>query len=324
MPPDDATARSLIVGFDGTWNQPEQTDDGVPTPTNVVKFLRALTADGGRQVQHYEEGVGTGNWEALAGGLYGYGLEMRIQGAYRFLRRRFADADWPRESNRVFLLGFSRGAYTARRVAGMLHFSGIPVSADDCELGWDVYANHDVARALSLKDDGRFFDVPIEALFLWDTVKATNDPDYGDDLLSPNVHCGYHAMALDERRKFFPVVRWRHDPRVQQAWFAGTHSDVGGGYRDAGLSDAALKWMIVHAARHHGLRFDPDYTRHHIKPDPLAPLHESLLGMWTTFGIFERPVDAEDAVHASVKERLESPTVAYAPGNLPDDPTYTA
>jgi len=322
--PRDDTTRCLIVGFDGTWNEPEQSADGVPTPTNVVKFLRALTSEGGRQVQHYEEGVGTGNWEALPGGIFGHGLDLRVQGAYRFLRKRFADAGHARESNRIFLLGFSRGAYTARRVAGLLHFSGIPVSPDDCELGWDNYVHRRSTDAARLKAEERFFDVPIEALFVWDTVKATNDADYDDDLLSPNVRCGYHAMAIDERRKFFPVVRWRDDPRVRQMWFAGVHSDVGGGYRETGLSDTALKWMIVQAATKHGLKFDPGYTRTQIRPEARAPQHDSLGGIWSTLGAIIRSVAHDDPVHESVRERLAASDVAYAPPNLPDDPSFAA
>ena len=153
-------------------------------------------------------------------------------------------------------------------------------------------------------------------------MKATNDPDYADSQLSANVSAGYHAMALDERRKLFPRTPLEPRPRVQQAWFAGTHSDVGGGYPDTGLADATLKWMIVKAARNHGLRFDPEYTRAHIHPDPLAPLHESADGFWSTFGILPRPVATDDPVHESVRERLASNDCDYQPANLPHEPRF--
>ena len=86
--------------------------------------------------------------------------------------------------------------------------------------------------------------MPIEMVGVWDTVKATNDEDYDDNRLAPNVLHGYHAMAIDERRKPFPVLKWRKERRVLEVWFAGVHSDVGGGYEAAGLADVALRWMM--------------------------------------------------------------------------------
>lgn len=311
--------RNLVVGCGGTWNEPETREDGSVVGTNVVRFLDALATLGDRQVKHYEQGVGTRAWEALPGGLYGYGLERRIAGIYRFLRNRYAD-DWPRDRNRLFMVGFSRGAYTARRVAGLLHHSGLPRDSADVELGMEVYEARDHDRAAELKASGRFFDVEVEFLGAWDTVKATNDPDYADLRLPPNVRAGYHAMAIDERRVFFPVLPWDPDPRVTQAWFAGTHSDVGGGYADDGLSDVTLHWMIYRALSH-GLQFDGRRVHQTVQPRPEATLHESLTGIWETFGELLRPIGPDSPVHESVRERREL-VADYAPRNLPDAPLY--
>ena len=93
-----AEQRNLVIGLDGTWNDTDSEEE----ITNVVRLLRALFRRG--HVQHYEEGVGTAHWEALPGGVYGEGLDRQILGGYRFLRKRFADADYAHEDNKVFRL----------------------------------------------------------------------------------------------------------------------------------------------------------------------------------------------------------------------------
>lgn len=310
--------RNIVVGLDGTWNEPERRPDGTVTGTNVVKFLSALTKRG--QVQHYESGAGTRAWEALPGGIYGYGLDKRILGAYRFLRRCYNEKDVPIEQNRLFVVGFSRGAYAARRLSGLLAHSGIPRTASDVERGWQMYLNRDTRSAEALKQDGRFCDVPIEMVGVWDTVKATNDADYNDNFLSSNVVAGYHAMAVDECRKFFPVLRWTKDERVSELWFPGSHSDVGGGCLEMDLSDVALAWMIRCAAGH-GLRFKKSYIERHINPRLPGHVHDCFTGIWKPYGRSDRPISSECAVHGSVEEQL-SAGIGYAPGNLPPKPNF--
>ena len=155
---------------------------------------------------------------------------------------------------------------------------------------------------------------------VWDTVKATNDPDYHDQELSGNVVAGYHAMAIDEKRKFFPVLRWKRDQRVLQAWFAGVHSDVGGGYANPGLSDIALNWMIYRAIGH-GLKFKKSYLDEHVSPRPSAAIHDSFKGIWKPLGENERKILKTDFVHRAVAERLEKKP-GYRPQNLPAEPRY--
>lgn len=312
------SSRNIIVGLDGTWNEPELQPDGTVTGTNVVKFLSALMKRG--QIQHYESGAGTRAWELLPGGIYGYGLDKRILGAYRFLRRCYNETGVPREKNKLFIVGFSRGAYAARRLSGLLAHSGIPTKASDVERGWQIYLNRDTESADSLKKEGRFFDVSIEMVGVWDTVKATNDPDYYDDLLSSNVVAGYHALAVDECRKFFPILRWRKDKRVSEVWFPGSHSDVGGGCAEMDLSDVALAWMINCAAKH-GLRFKKRYIERHVKPRIPGHVHDCFTGIWKPYGKSDRPITTKCAVHRSVAEQVGA-GVGYAPDNLPADPYY--
>ncbi|MEL6868329.1 MAG: DUF2235 domain-containing protein [Pseudomonadota bacterium] len=310
--------QNIVVGLDGTWNEPERQPDSSVTGTNVVKFLSALTRRG--QVQHYESGAGTRAWELLPGGIYGYGLDKRILGAYRFLRRCYNDGGMSAENSKLFLVGFSRGSYAARRLSGLIAHSGVPVSSKDVQRGWEMYLNRDVASAAALKAQGRYFDMPVEMIGVWDTVKATNDADYEDDRLSPNVVAGYHAMAVDEVRKFFPVLRWRDDPRVSEVWFSGSHSDVGGGCAAMDLSDVALKWMM-HRGAGHGLRFSKRYIDRHVKPKVPGRLHDAFTGIWKPYGRSDRPITTACAVHESVATQLQA-AEDYAPPNLPPEPKY--
>lgn len=311
----DKRVRNLIVGLDGTFNEPNQLDSGKVAPTNVAKLISLLKR--GQRI-HYEEGVGTGMWEQVRGGIIGYGLDERILGAYRFLCQRFADSDWKRNENKIFLFGFSRGAYTARRISGLISHSGIPFDVDDTELGFELYKGRDLESAAKLKKQRRFFDFPVEMVGVWDTVKATNDADYRDYELSDNVVAGYHAMAIDEKRRVFPVLRWNTDPRVTQIWFAGVHADVGGGYDDVGLSDITLEWMVWRGVDH-GLDFSETKFRK-LDPKPDGRRHESYKGIWRVFGEEARTVKTTDPIHESVRKRIEQ-IAKYQP-ELPSRPMY--
>lgn len=311
--------RNVVVGIDGTWNDPAQTDEGKNARTNVARFMSLLKkGKNSSQVTHYEEGVGAGMWEAVRGGIYGFGLEEKILGAYRFLQRTFSESGWEREQNKVFLLGFSRGAYAARRLSGLISHSGIPASQDDVELGFELYKRRDFESLPGLKSGGRFFDIKVEMVGVWDTVKATNDADYHDSELSLNVAAGYHAMAIDEKRRVFPVLRWDSDPRVTQVWFAGVHADIGGGYAETGLSDIALQWMVLRGLDH-GLDFK-EKEFFELAPRPEGKMHQSYKGIWKAFGEEPRILLATDYIHPSVAQRMKK-VASYRP-DLPSNPLY--
>ncbi len=309
-----AKTRNLIIGCDGTWNDTE-TD----APTNVVKLLNACAAAG--QVTHYEEGVGAAHWEALPGGIYGKGLDRQILGAYRFLRRRFADKDWAPEENKVFIFGFSRGAYAARRLAGLIAQCGVPRQARDVDLAWQLYLRRDADSIAPLKTAGRLFDIPVALLGVWDTVKTTTDEDFNDHKLPRCVTRGVHAMAIDEKRKFFPVLKWDADDRVHQTWFAGVHSDVGGGYAECGLADIALHWMIDQAYAQ-GVKFKASAVKA-LKENSGDELHESYAGLWMAFGTRRRNIAKTALIHHSVQQRMQAIS-DYRPSNLPAEPNWEA
>lgn len=154
---------------------------------------------------------------------------------------------------------------------------------------------------------------------VWDTVKTTTDEDFNDKKLPDCVVSGYHAMAIDEKRKFFPVLKWDADSRVTQYCFAGVHSDVGGGYNDCELSDGSLKWMIDKAVAH-GLKFKKSAVNG-LKIDPAGKLHDSYTGIWTAFGTRKRAIATGAIIHRSVEERINH-VADYKPANLPKKPNY--
>ena len=113
--------KNIVFCADGTWNHPDETDDGVPTPTNVYKLFNALLQTD-TQAPHYNSGVGTDGTpiDHLLGGAIGEGLFQKIRDGYTTIARSYQDGD------QIYLFGFSRGAYTARSLAGMIAVCGLP------------------------------------------------------------------------------------------------------------------------------------------------------------------------------------------------------
>lgn len=279
--------KSIVICCDGTGNEIRQQQ------SNVLKFYRVLERDDA-QVVFYDPGVGTisdsNSWAAhrsrmkgVFGLLTGYGLDANVLEAYRFLVRHYEDGD------RIYLFGFSRGAYTIRVLGGVLHMIGLlhphedhlcgyaltaykrASSADDFEIAWRV---NEVLRARR---------VTIRFMGCWDTVGSVIIPRPDRFYLpsfeslpythsNPSVQVFRHAMAIDERRCMFRVLGWKEpqkfklnpfvrnedagDQDIRQMWFAGVHADIGGGYPEAesALAKFPLLWMMEEAAAH-GLRF---------------------------------------------------------------------
>ncbi len=303
--------KKIVVFCDGTWNSEDQkTRDGVPCPTNVLRMLEATKSageDGDIQIVHYIEGLGTRRWERLLGGGFGFGISDNIKDAYRFIVSNYDPGD------RLFLIGFSRGAFTARSIAGLINNVGI-LRREKLHLvnaAYDHYRDRAEewrprgGKSIDFRAQNSHPDPKIAFLGVWDTVGALGAPfglvlgfltdllfktKFHDVTLSPIVESAYHAMAIDERRWPFRPTLWAwhptHQQRIaaflarnapppyEQRWFPGVHSDVGGGYETTGLSDCALAWMID-KAQAHGLSVDSSGGGWPIKPDPLAPMHDS-------------------------------------------------
>lgn len=256
--------KRIVLCFDGTWNKP--ADENLPedhqVETNVRRFYESLqeaAADGTRQIKWYDEGVGNKWYNEFVGGAIGAGLELNIVQGYQFLAREHEDGD------EVFVLGFSRGAYTARSLVGMIRNIGLITPT---YLGLKTGIGYGIYRT---RDDGadsftaRVFrasfarEIKIKFLGVWDTVGALGIPldflkafnmkfyEFHDTQLSRIIEHAYHAIAIDEHRIDYDVCLWNPDKKpeqtLEQRWFIGAHSDIGGGYPDRRLSDNALRWM---------------------------------------------------------------------------------
>jgi uncharacterized protein (DUF2235 family) len=308
--------KNIVVCCDGTANEFARDR------TNVVKLFYTLIHDPSRQVAFYHPGLGT--MEAagalttfsrkltkLAGLAIGYGLEADIRDAYVFLMNYFQDGD------RLFLFGFSRGAYTARAVASLLHMYGLIRKGDEPLVPYAIRMQMAINRAqgrtkanqpsqvnalFKLADEfkAHFSGTPCGPYFVgvWDTVSSVgwieNPLRLPYTANNPDIQIGRHAIAIDERRAFFRPNLWRpiatRGPRdLKQVWFPGVHSDVGGGYPEAesGLSKLALEWMLREAASA-GLLTDPAKVNRvlgrsgdeYVPPDPKAAMHEPLTPAW--------------------------------------------
>lgn len=332
--------KKIILCADGTWNTPPGVDDE-SGGTNVWKLYCALP-DTPTQLKFYDSGVGTkGNpIDHLTGGAMGEGLFEKVQDCYEFL----AHVHDPGDS--IFLFGFSRGAYTARSVGGMIAAFGVPTknlsNATTPEI-FAAYRERDKARRAVMKADLKerygLEDVHIAMVGVWDTVGSLgipgelfhflNEDHYGflDTTLSDCVDRAFHAISIDERRMSFQPTLWtntdgsyrENDARVEQVWFAGVHCDVGGSYADSQLADIALSWMM-HKAKECGLEFLPDAAQNYLNP-PAANALGAAHDEWKLlkWGLPKHRT-VPDGAHlaSSVFDRMAATTLRppYKPENL--------
>ena len=286
--------KRLIVCLDGTWNTP----DGGSNPTNVVRIMRAIRpfgADGVPQITFYDAGVGTTGTKVsrVLAGAVGRGLDQNVQDGYRFLAHNWQPGD------EVYVFGFSRGAYTARSMCGFVNAVGLLHRADLDRLpaAWDLYRKEKEEReadpAFPWFAERSRWNVRVKCLGVWDTVGALGVPGepleglnmkyrFHDAELSAMVECGFHALAIDEKRAPFEPTLWQKpkgsiSPQrvVEQVWFPGVHANIGGGVADPGLPDVALHWMIDRVRAHADLAFDDTFIQQRTDPDPLGTIYES-------------------------------------------------
>lgn len=325
--PLDPPNKNIVICLDGTGNRFEACN------SNVVKLFQVCARDHS-QIAYYDPGVGTlgdagyktslgRRVNAALGGAFGAGLMKNVEEAYAYLMEHHAQGD------RIYIFGFSRGAFTARVLAGFINRCGlfekgcqnlIPYAMESfieqqkSEATGEETQDYFRLRSSFRRTFGRRFQAkgrddlpslqtPIHFLGLWDTVKTYgnlyNPSRIPRESVNESVGIVRHAMALDERRAFFPQMHWRRKGKgqdVREVWFAGVHGDVGGTPREieSGLSKITLEWMLCHAVEA-GLRIDAaDYHRivHGVlaraagyapaiaKPDSTALRHESLTGPW--------------------------------------------
>jgi len=315
-------SKRIIFCADGTW-------DTVQSKTNVYKIYKASTVTPD-QLTFYDDGVGADGapLEKLAGGAFGLGLWQKVKDGYTAVAHAYEKDD------DIFIFGFSRGAYTARSLAGMIAICGLPTKAFDKDLvnkTFDAYRKRDERQAIlaGLAAYG-LYDAAIKMVGVWDTVGSLGIPAiiggvdpvlYGflDPTLHPDVKSAYHALAIDERRAEFPPTLWTSQPQagqtVEQVWFTGVHCDIGGGYPETGLSDITLSWMMG-KARSLGLEFAADVWGNYASLDAkhvLDAKHES----WSLLWLFpkRRTIAQNAALSNSVVIRCAHDDT-YRPKNL--------
>jgi hypothetical protein len=292
--------KRIVILIDGTWN-----DEGHGNDTNIAKLdpdcagagaplISAQSTDGVVQMAFYHKGVGAEPdlLKHLLGGAIGLGLKQIIEDAYQTLVKNYQHGD------EIYIMGFSRGAYAARALAGLVGASGI--QRQPGQQGFDVAWNHyridpavragakaassgdkqaiDSFNAAASRNDFHS-DRSIKCVAVFDTVGSYGIPagiglaplaryvalevlGFNDTQFGDHIDVGLHAVGVDEHRRPFVPTFWTapkgQPPRghVEQTWFAGVHCNVGGGYRDSGLSDEALIWMIARIQALTGLAFD--------------------------------------------------------------------
>jgi uncharacterized protein (DUF2235 family) len=307
--------RRIVICFDGTWNQVRQPKK----ITNVVKFAQAVkpvASDGVSQLAYYNSGVGTGDLvDRVLGGVFGRGTKANVKRALSFLALNFTPGD------EIYIFGFSRGAYSARALAGVIGAAGVPLQAEfeQIERIWNYYRTPPKRRQQSL--DGLAVKTPIRCVGVWDTVGSYGVPagfglaalvraipawttGFHDTRIGNHIQIGLHALAIDEMRRPFAPTFWtrpkdgmkRED--VEQVWFPGVHANIGGSYPDTGISDLALIWMVARLQaygrdKYEGstLEFDTAFLARELNPNSAGTLYRSERG-WpiSTFWPYRRPV----------------------------------
>ena len=284
-----------VILLDGTMSSLEQ---GEETNVGLIwKLLRDMPRDPARHMVYYEAGVQWRSWRHVGDVALGRGINRQIRRAYGWLATRYRPGD------RIFLIGYSRGAYAVRSLAGVIDQVGL--------------LRHDEATERNIRQAFRHYEQPgdspasrtfaglychasaeIEMVGAFDTVKALGlrlpllwmltEPQHAfhNHRLGPAIRHGFHALALDETRAVFAPVLWDCPEgwtgRVEQVWFRGAHGDVGGqlgGFHKARpLSNIPLVWMLGEAERC-GLLL-PEGWRARFEVDPEAPS----VGCWRGIG----------------------------------------
>jgi uncharacterized protein (DUF2235 family) len=353
--------KNIIICCDGTNNQ----FDGYHT--NVIRTYKVARRSD-TQVTFYDPGVGTmpepwfttrlaKRWSMIKGLAFGSGFTENIAVAYRSLMRTYEPGD------QVFLFGFSRGAYTARAVAGLLHSVGLlrPGAENLVRYAINYWRKDFGPDSPGGKLCAEFKatlaqECPVHFIGVWDTVGSVGFFNHFHTFpytyRNPSVVHVRHAVSIDERRCCFRqnimgTAALGQD--VKNVWFAGVHSDVGGGYpaEEAGLSKIAFAWMMQEAGAC-GLEIDPvaldrEVYRTGEPPNPAGKLHVSLCGGWWLIellptrrysfedhkqhwrfslaqprGILRDAAQPFVFLHSSVLTRMAI-GVGYAPPNLPAD-----
>jgi uncharacterized protein (DUF2235 family) len=322
-------SKQIAFCADGTW-------DGAGANTNVYKIFKAMLQIPGGQIAYYDDGVGADGLplERLEGGALGQGLFQKIKDGYTHI------ADVYEAGDEIFLVGFSRGAYTARSLAGMIAICGLPLRPHDSRLVDTAFAGYRSRGQREMLLDSlasyEMYDAQITMVGVWDTVGSLGIPAicggvdpliYGflDTGLHGDVKNAFHAVAIDERRREFSAALWTSAPTagqtLEQVYFCGSHGDVGGVYANdpatgTALSDLTLSWMMNRANRL-GLQLSPEVLARYPSPMEAKYALDSWHTEWNPLWLFpeSRTIDGRATLANSVEVRCAEDEL-YRPRNL--------
>jgi uncharacterized protein (DUF2235 family) len=338
--------KRLITCSDGTWDKPAMKDSkGNILSSNVCLLYDAIASvdsEGIAQLKAYDTGVGSTYklMDRIAGGITGAGIDAKIKDSYLFLVLNYEPGD------HIYLFGFSRGAYTARSLAGFIRCCGIlkPQNMHLIEEAFRLYRDRNsftdphsdlmssFRRNYSSEDITR-----IKFIGVWDTVGALGIPMpawriynrerymFHDTKLSSTVDYAYQALAVDEHRKMFAPVLWDASEdnengrtiEMEQRWFSGVHVNIGGGSDDMGLSNNTLQWMVEKAQKC-GLAFAEEKIERY-EPNVLAKGENSFVGIYYLGGWISRKIKEaryqNQVIDESVFVRIKE-IKAYRPTNI--------
>lgn len=334
--------RKVIICNDGTWNSPDDKDRGKGKPTNITKLSRAILpidTQGRSQIVYYNEGIGTGFGEKFLGGVTGYGISKNILDAYRFLSHNYSEGD------ELYIFGFSRGSYTSMSLVGLIAKIGL-VAKDDVfylpqlfefykkstelsevesfcqEKG--VNCHRPRVKLLGIFDAVGTLGIPVSGINRLASSAGLVESTFHDVRLSDIVDNAYHALAIDEQRKPFAPTLWGKPTndvvKMEQRWFAGVHSNIGGGVNPDDLANFALKYMVA-KAQQCGLEFDQSYLSFYggnIK----TQIRDSMSFKYRLLGKKLRKIDLQDGsrqvIDQSVFDKI-SQDPSYRPKNVPSN-----
>lgn len=362
--------KKIVLLSDGTGNSAAKRHK-----TNVWRLYNALDLHKGDQIAMYDDGVGSQEFLLfkLLGGAFGWGLKRNVIELYKFLSRNYVDRGCDETSDRIYLFGFSRGAFTVRVLVGLIDKCGLCTDfGSERELHATARANYAIyrenykglrlARLIPRIRDRRLLrnrtrlddkkPPKIEFIGVWDTVDAYGVPvdelaklwdrfvfrmRFDNRKLNDGVIKACHALSIDDERHTFHPVLWTeagecNPERIEQVWFPGVHSDVGGGYARDALSLVSLDWMIskVEASDDEdgsaGLRFLSELRQEYRRRcDRNGIQHDSRAGLRAFYRY--KPRDIEELcravrtsvprIHRSAFERIRDKVVPYAPTALP-------
>ena len=305
--PGNASAQTIVVRMDGTWNEPDDLDDGgypQQDSTNVEKLRYLLSPQ--NQTVLYFPGVGTDGKQAVRviDGAFGHSAERRVEEAYDALEAAYQPGD------DLAIFGFSRGAATSRILARRIHEQGLAGQQPDI-------------RFMGLFDTVAALGVPRPKL---DEFRKQFH-DAGDRLrIPPEVRHVVHLVAIDEDRALFDTTLLSIESdatTADETWFAGNHGDVGGGWPrtspdERQLAAIALSYMI-RAAAAHGIAFEDWQSNVLLPRNGGGVVHRksgatSVLGGEVTRSL-QSAQSARPRVHRSVKEKFDN-DASYRPTQL--------